>query len=143
VTYKVLKFPPNEPNIDPIDIFSLGHLLFGITVASIYFAIQEWSALVVPTNIYLIFVLITSNIIFLGWEGLEHTVIKKYIYRKLDPDWRESKINSFTDVIFGFAGCAFYYAFAMIYPSYPIFVVVLPWLTHPFVAFLVLKIGRR
>jgi len=54
-----------------------------------------------------------SIFIFIGWEVLEHTLIKKYIYKKYLKDWSETKENSFMDIII--AEISFYISFIIFY----------------------------
>jgi len=86
-----------------LDIFSFGHVLFGLMAASFYLLIAiplaneddfllSWvTALSVPVSVGVAFI----------WEVLERTIVSKYVYKREfgQAKWCESTKNSIADII--------------------------------------------
>lgn len=80
------------------DISNVGHSEFGFVLATSFILIAQ--VLQIPV-LYTLFFFPVATIIFIGWDILEHTLIKKYIYPKIFPNivWKEHLENIIIDQI--------------------------------------------
>lgn len=92
---------PTKP-LKAYDNYSLGHLVAGVVLAFTLFFIAKvvfwWDSRVWVFMVYYSYIFWG---VFVVWELLERTVVKKYIYKK---GWRETPMNSVFDVLVAGAG---------------------------------------
>jgi hypothetical protein len=92
-----------------IDIFSLGHIVFGLNINSIFILLFQFNLTYRQGIVMSPF----SLLVFIGWELIEHTFVYKFIYSRVLKNWVESKTNSLLDVVI--SGTTFYIAFLILY----------------------------
>lgn len=90
----------------PVDLFSIGHAIFGLVAGSFYLVISYYfysasgfsdqaSTLIVSLSFFV------GIGIFLTWDVLEHKVISSLVYEKKwgQKGWCETRMNIFLDVV--------------------------------------------
>lgn len=92
-----------------IDVFSLGHIVFGLNINSFFILLFQFNL----TYRQGIVMSPISLLVFIGWEFFEHTFVYKFIYSRVLKNWAESKTNSLLDVVI--SGTTFYIAFIILY----------------------------
>ncbi|MFW9947821.1 MAG: hypothetical protein ACFFDX_13435 [Candidatus Odinarchaeota archaeon] len=92
-----------------IDVFSLGHIVFGLNINSFFTLLFQFNL----TYRQGIVMSPLSLLVFIGWELIEHTFVYKFIYSRVLKNWAESKTNSLLDVVI--SGTTFYIAFLILY----------------------------
>lgn len=92
--------------VPAVDIFSLGHFMFGMTTGAIFFIMNFFF---IRLNCSIIYPLLLNWFlafsVFFIWEAIEHIVLSKevYIKRQGQVNWCESKVNVITDLLVEFA----------------------------------------
>ena len=139
----------------PLDKFSFGHVMFGLVSASFMLPVSFYyiSTLSDPESIETakIWTTIIASLIaltvFISWEYLEHSYVKKNIYLKKYKmkGWCETKVNSFLDVVVDFVAFTVYYVPSILLSEdwqTIILLTIIPFALSPFVAYLVTKRKR-
>ena len=91
-----------------IDRFSFGHFCFGLNLC-VYLTL--FSQLFLDYHIGIVFCIVYGFIAIVGWEVIEHTIFKKYIYSE---GFHESIWNIIMDIIIGYSSCFLLFTFIYI-----------------------------
>jgi hypothetical protein len=105
--HKFEKHIDDSTNNSCIDKFSFGHFAFGQNLAVYLTLIAQ---LIFSYEIGFLFCVIYSLIAIIGWEVIEHTFVKKYIYGE---GFYESISNIMMDIVIGLT--SFYLLFSVIF----------------------------
>jgi hypothetical protein len=88
--------------------YSFGHFAFGQNLCVYLTLISQYF---LTFKIGMVFCIIWSFIAVIGWEILEHTLVKKYVYK--NPSFSEPIGNWIMDIVIGLG--SFYLLFFFIY----------------------------
>ena len=86
-----------EINQSVVDIYTIGHSIFGGVAALVYYLIIN----LIPSynNVVVFFIgIIIALLLAVGWEFLEYYVLSKTLYKQKNKEWSESSINAVIDV---------------------------------------------